>query len=177
MTSLDIPRIETERLALRGLRHDDIDAFAAMFADERVYRWFGGAPVDRAGAWKAMAMHLGHWALRGYGQWAVVERLTGAFVGRAGLWYPQGWPGLEVGWAVLPPYWGNGYATEAGRASVDWAFDHLGAREVISVTLPHNAASRRVMEKVGLRYDRTEQVAGREQVIYRTTKDTRDPGG
>ena len=165
----DIPQVETERLLLRGLCEVDLDDFAAMMADERVARWFGGPPSDRATAWRTMALFLGHWSLRGHGQWAAVEKSSGRFVGRVGLWQPEGWPGLEVGWAITPDQWGQGYATEGGRASVAWAFDNLGVGEVISVTLPENLASRRVMEKVGLRHDRTEQVAGHEQVIYATT--------
>lgn len=141
-----------------------------MMADERVARWFGGAAGDRPEAWRTMALFLGHWTLRGHGQWAAVERETGQFVGRVGLWQPEGWPGLEVGWAIAPDRWGRGYATEGGRASIAWAFDQLDVDEVISVTLPDNLASRRVMEKVGLRYDRTEMVAGFEQVIYTTTR-------
>lgn len=171
MIDLDIPRIQTQRLVLRGLREDDLDAFAAMMADERVYPWFGGGAVSRAESWRSIAMHLGHWALRGYGQWAVEDRDTGSFLGRLGLWEPEGWPGLEVGWAIAPQMWGRGYATEGGRAATAWAFQMLGAQEVISVTVPHNAASRRVMEKVGLRYDRTQEIGGHEQVVYVTTPD------
>lgn len=177
MTVLDVPVVETERLRLRGPRDDDLDGFAAMMGDERVYRWFDGEPVDRAKAWRSMAMQLGHWALRGYGSWAAEERATGAFVGRVGLWQPEGWPGLEVGWAVTPAKWGRGYATEGGRAAVTWAFSRLGAHQVISLTRPHNAASRRVMDKVGLRYDRTQEVAGHEQVIYVVDRADWDAGG
>ena len=63
-----------------------------------------------------MALFIGHWALRGYGIW-VVER-EGALIGRIGLWQPEGWPGLEVGWLLGRDAWGHGYATEAARASM-----------------------------------------------------------
>lgn len=167
MTTVDIPQLQTERLLLRAMREDDLDGYEAMFSDERVYEWFGGQVVDRAEMWRSIAMHLGHWVLRGYGQWSLENRVTGELVGRAGLWQPEGWPGLEVGWAVAPALWKRGYATEAGTAARDWAFENLDVEELVSVTLPHNAASRRVMEKIGLTYDRTELVAGHEQVVYR----------
>ena len=172
MTAADIPQLQTERLVLRAFRDSDLDGFAAMMGDERVARWFGGHASDRAQAWRTMALFLGHWDLRGYGQWVAEDKASGSFVGRVGLWQPEGWPGLEVGWAIAPDLWGQGYATEGGRASVAWAFDELGVDEVISVTLPDNRASRRVMEKVGLDYDRTQDVAGHEQVIYVTTAGT-----
>jgi RimJ/RimL family protein N-acetyltransferase len=174
---MDIPVVHTERLIMRGMSQDDLDGYEAMFSDERVYQWFGGRVSDRAEMWRSIAMHLGHWALRGYGQWSLQDRETGTLVGRAGLWYPEGWPGLEVGWAVAPQLWQRGYATEAGRAARDWAFEELGVDEVISVTLPHNAASRRVMEKVGLHYDRTQLVGGHEQVVYRVGRDEWTRGG
>lgn len=167
--ALAVPVLETDRLILRAFRETDLDDYARITGDGRVGRWLGGTQ-DRAAAWRGMAMFAGHWLLRGYGLWALEEKATGAFLGRAGLWRPEGWPGLEVGWTVDPERWGEGFATEAGRASLAWAFDHLDAEEVISLTLPHNAASRRVMDKLGLRYDRDEHVAGHDQVIYRTPR-------
>ena len=68
-----------------------------------------------------MAYFVGHWELRGFGQWALIEQDTGELVGRAGLLRPENWPGLEVGWLVGREHWGRGFAPEAGRASLDWA--------------------------------------------------------
>jgi RimJ/RimL family protein N-acetyltransferase len=92
-----VPTLETERLVLRSLTDDDLDAFAAIVADPEVQRFMSG-PMDRAQAWRQLALFRGHEALRGWSQNAVVERETGRLVGRAGLWRPEGWPGLEVGW-------------------------------------------------------------------------------
>lgn len=172
MSTVAIPVLHTRRLVLRAMTGDDLDGYEALYTDERVYRWFGGDAPDRPQVWRSVAMHLGHWALRGYGQWALEEKATGALVGRAGLWNPEGWPGLEVGWTVTPEHWRRGYATEAGDAALEWAFDTLDVHEVISVTRPENAASRRVMEKLGLAYDRTERIVGFDQVVYRITRDT-----
>ena len=63
-----------------------------------------------------MALRAGHWALRGFGIWAVVERESGELVGRVGLQEPEGWPGVELAWLVTRSRWGRGYAPEAGRA-------------------------------------------------------------
>jgi RimJ/RimL family protein N-acetyltransferase len=162
-----IPELETERLRLRGLEASDFDAFAAMYADPDVMRFIeGGRPLDRVAAWRSMALHMGHWQLRGYGQWALIERASRVFVGRAGLWHPDGWPGLEVGWALARPYWGRGYATEAARAAVGHAFGVIGAEEVISLIRPENTASIRVAERLGGRYDRAIELLGVVAHVY-----------
>ena len=162
------PRLETDRLVLRALADEDFDRFAVICADPEVMRWVSvdGRPLARPQAWRAMAMLVGHWALRGYGQWAVVEKATGAFIGRAGLWNPEGWPGLEVGWFFDRARWGNGFATEAARAALAWAFDTLDARHVISVIHPANAASIRVAERIGETFERTIVLDGLELAIY-----------
>lgn len=173
-----IPVLCTERLRLRALKDHHLDDWTRIQSDPRVAEWMGGVPDDppdpqtaREDAWRVMALLVGHWALRGYGQWALVEQGTDRLVGRAGLWNPEGWPGIEVGWLVDPDRWGRGYATEAGRAAVWWAFTALDVDEVISVTLPHNAASRRVMEKVGLTdTGTTVDLRGHRQVLYRITR-------
>jgi RimJ/RimL family protein N-acetyltransferase len=108
MTSL-----ETERLVLRAFREEDLDTYAALCADPEVMR-FLGSPLDRAGAWRSMATTLGHLHLRGFSQSAVVEKASGRVIGRGGLWRPEGWPGLEVGWVLARDAWGKGYATELG---------------------------------------------------------------
>jgi RimJ/RimL family protein N-acetyltransferase len=144
-----MPTLETERLLLRPLTNDDLDELAAIVADPEVQRFIGGGVHDRAAAWRQMAIFRGHDALRGFSQNAVVERSTGRLVGRAGLWLPEGWPGLEVGWVLARDVWGRGYATEAGCAWRDWAFDVLGADDLISVIHPDNIASMRVAERIG----------------------------
>lgn len=147
-----IPVVDTERLRLREFRDDDLDAFAAMNADPETMRYIGtGVPIDRVQTWRSMAMFMGHWDLRGYGIWAVEERATGAFAGRVGLFDPEGWPGIEVGWLLGPTFRGQGYATEAGVAALDFAWTSVGAARVISLIRPANTLSIRVAEKLGER--------------------------
>ncbi|HWF25539.1 MAG TPA: GNAT family N-acetyltransferase [Solirubrobacteraceae bacterium] len=162
-----IPALETERLVLRGLEPGDLDAYAAMYADAEVARHLEhGRPMDRAAAWRSMAIHLGHWQLRGYGQWALVERASGELVGRAGLFEPEGWPGLEVGWVLARPHWGRGFATEAGRAALVYAFEVVGAERVISLIRRENEPSIRVAERLGERYERTIDLLGGPAYVY-----------
>jgi RimJ/RimL family protein N-acetyltransferase len=142
--------IETERLKLRQICELDLDAYAAIIADPEVMRYIGeGKPQSRADAWRTIATISGHWGLRGYGLWAVDEKSTGKLIGRAGLWFPEGWPMIEVGWALAREHWGKGYATEAARAALKVAQDN-DCEEVCSLILPDNARSIRVAEKLGM---------------------------
>lgn len=111
-------------------------------------------------------MHIGHWMLRGYGQWALERKEGGASIGRAGLWNPPGWPGLEVGWKLAQSEWGQGYATEAGQAAINWAWVNLNATQLISVIQPNNTASIRVAERLGMQQLRESTVKGQQVVIF-----------
>lgn len=146
----DIPTLETARLRLTALTEKHFDDYAAMLADPDSTRWVGdGQPLDRTNAWRSLAMLLGHWALRGYGMWALELKETGEFIGRAGLMNPDGWPDLELGWMLKPEHRHQGYATEAGNASLDFAWNQLHARRVISLVRIGNEASDRVAERLG----------------------------
>jgi RimJ/RimL family protein N-acetyltransferase len=159
--------LETERLLLRQFRDADIDAYAAMLADPEVMRHIGeGKPLTRDDAWRNMAMVAGHWSLRGYGMWAVEERSSGTLVGRVGLYYPEGWPGQEVGWALARPYWGKGYAFEAARASLAHAFEALHWPRAISLIDPANARSIRLAERLGERLEGELPVRGWNTLCY-----------
>jgi RimJ/RimL family protein N-acetyltransferase len=158
--------LETERLLLRQFREDDLDAYAEMVGDPEVMRHLGSGPMNRAEAWRNMAMVLGHWRLRGFGMWAVEEKATGKMVGRVGCWRPEGWPGLEVGWALRRETWGNGYATEAARASLDAAFERIGERHVISMIHGDNQASIRVAKRLGMRLEGRAELFGIPVSVY-----------
>ena len=161
------PKLETERLLLRQFRESDLDAYARITADPETMRYLGGdGPFDRDQAWRSIGYLLGHWEIRGYGLWAAEEKASGALVGRIGLYRPEGWPGLEVGWLVDRARWGEGLATEGARASLAHAFEALAAERVISVILPENAASIRVAEKLGERYTGKRQLQGHDVAIY-----------
>jgi RimJ/RimL family protein N-acetyltransferase len=160
-----VPRLETPRLILRGWRPQDADAHAAMAASPEVMRFLGGV-LTPAESWRTLAQHAGHWILRGYGQWAIERRVDGVLLGRAGLWHPEGWPGLELGWSLARHAWGQGYATEAARAALDWTWASLETDRLISIIAPANAASIRVAERLGLALDREQTLDGKPVRVY-----------
>ncbi len=145
--SFTIPRLETARLVLRDYRQTDFDAFAAFYQTERS-RFIGG-PLSPEMAWRGLATHLGHWALRGYGFWAVEEKASGQFCGHVGLWFPEGWPEPEVGWVMMGNAEGRGIAQEAALAARAHAYGPLGWRTAISAIDPGNLRSIRLAQRLG----------------------------
>lgn len=144
-----IPILETKRLLLRALKPEDFETYARFMADPDVARYLTGEPMSRADAWRSMATVLGHWMLRGYGRWAVERKSDHTFLGHIGLWNPEGWPGVEVGWTLAKEYWGQGYASEAARAAMDFGFRTQNVDRLISVIDAGNVPSQKVAERIG----------------------------
>jgi RimJ/RimL family protein N-acetyltransferase len=148
--------IETPRLRLRQWREDDLAPFAALNTDPEVMRFFE-EPLshERSDAWaRAIAAVIED---QGWGLWALERRDTGEFIGFTGLQVPRHElpfnPCVEVGWRLARSAWGQGFATEAGRASLAHAFGPLELDEVVSMTAVTNLPSRRVMERLGMTRD------------------------
>ncbi|TMR96259.1 GNAT family N-acetyltransferase [Nonomuraea basaltis] len=103
-------RLETERLIMRPLTGEDFHDYAAMLSDPEVAGGLAEAvSTSPADAWRSLATFIGHREIRGYSHWALVEKVTGEFVGRAGPWQPYGFPGLGIGWCLARKHWGKGY--------------------------------------------------------------------
>jgi RimJ/RimL family protein N-acetyltransferase len=163
--------LTTERLALRPFREDDLEAYHEMCSEPEVMRFLGGKPWSRMETWRHIATILGHWQMRGFGLWAVQETRSGLFVGRVGFIHPEGWPGFELGWTLARPYWGRGYATEAARRALEYAFTDLQREHVISLIHPENTASRAVAERLGERYEETIEFFGAQISVYGIWRD------
>ena len=150
-----VTELQTARLLLRPWRAEDLDPYARMCADPDVMRYMPKT-MTREESSRQVGGFISHWEEKGFGLWAVEEKASGAFIGRIGLMVHDDWPEgehkTEVGWMLDRPYWGRGLATEGALASVGYGFEELGLERIISITLPENAASRRVMGKAGLTY-------------------------
>jgi len=163
-----IPTVRTARLTLRAFRHADLDAYAAMCADAQVMRHIGdGQTVDRAAAWRQMAVFNGQWSLKGCGMWAVEHTQAGVLVGRVGLYGPPHWPALELGWLLGRDAWGQGLAREAALAAKHWALDVLGCAQLISLIQPGNERSVRVAVALGARPDGWLALSGQQVQVFR----------
>jgi len=151
-----VAELRTERLLLRGWRDEDRGPFAALNADPEVMAHFP-ATLDRVQS-DAMADRVAaRMGASGYGLWAVEVPGVAPFIGFVGLapipFEAHFTPALEVGWRLARAHWGAGYATEAARAVVSFAFVDLDLDEVVSITTPANTRSVAVMERIGLTHD------------------------
>ena len=158
--------LETERLIMRMWREDDFEEYAEMCADPEVMRFLGGKTFDRTEALRHLASLVGHWHLRGYGVWAVEEKSSGRLAGRIGCIYPAGWPAFELGWSLKKEFWGKGYATEAARRALQYAFTELDKSHVISLIHADNHGSIRVAERLGEKPEGTARVVGIDVLVY-----------
>lgn len=150
---------ETDRLVLRRWRESDRKPFFEMNSDPRVMEFFP-AMLSRAGS-DALADKIeAHFAEHGFGLWAAEWKETRQFTGYIGLAVPSFeahfTPCVEIGWRLAAEYWGRGLATEGARRIVEYAFDELRLAEIVSFTVPANARSRRVMERIGMRRNAAE---------------------
>ncbi|MFL6278534.1 MAG: GNAT family N-acetyltransferase [Vicinamibacterales bacterium] len=150
LPSIDDLRLETPRLILCTPRLQDLDACSEMMADEVATRFIGGVP-PRSVCWRQLMTLIGAWHAHGFAMFSVIEKESGRWIGRLGPWQPEGWPGTEIGWAIVRNRWGRGYAGEGAAAATNWAFDTLGWSEVIHSIAPENFGSQRVAEKLGSR--------------------------
>jgi [ribosomal protein S5]-alanine N-acetyltransferase len=153
--------IETERLLLRQLRPDDLDAMHAYLGDAETMAHYP-QPYSREFVKQAIAKNIERYAKHGYSVFGAVLKDTGALVGDCGLVWQEveGRDELEVGYHFRRDRWRCGYATEAAKACIEFAFEHAGVDHVISLIRPENIASRRVAEKNGLQVVRTVEWKG-----------------
>lgn len=163
----------TERLALSRLRADELPDYLSFYRNEQTAATLGGT---RSANWvqEWLDRQLEHWNQHGYGLWTMRDRASGAFIGRGGLRLAvvEGTPEVEVGYGLLPQWWGQGLAAEMSREALQLGFDGLGLKSIVSFTLPTNLRSRRVMEKLGLRFERDIVWANLPHVLYRIDRAT-----
>jgi RimJ/RimL family protein N-acetyltransferase len=174
----DLSRQQTARLLLTRIGTADYAELCRMHRDPEVMATLGGIRSDEVSA-GILAQLMAHWDAHGFGYWMAHDRATGAFVGRGGLRrvVVGGGDEIEVGYALMPQYWGHGLATELARECARIGFERLGQRELVAFTLPTNQKSRAVMQRVGFTYERDVIWAGMPHVLYRLRSAAWQSGG
>ena len=165
-------RLQTPRLLLRPFEAEDAPAAHEVYSDPEVMRYVATGPLsDLSMTRRLLQDYTTHQQAWGYSFWAVVERESGRLIGDAGLYRtPVG--EVELGYTLGRPWWGRGYATEAAGTWLETAFSRLGIREVVALAEPANAASLRVLEKVGMRRVGERSAFGRPHVVFRMGRAT-----
>ncbi len=169
-------------MLLRRWLAADLEPFAALNADPRVAEHLP-TPLSREQSEAFVARIEAHFVQHGFGLWAVEIRDAASFAGFLGLSTPRFeahfTPSVEIGWRFSAEHWGHGYATEGARAVLAFGFDVLRLEEIVSFTVPGNARSRHVMEKIGMKYGPTDDFDHpllpdghplRRHVLYRITR-------
>jgi len=167
-----VPILTTPRLTLRGHAVEDFAAMVALWADPIVVRYISGTPSTEQQTWARLLNYAGHWALMGFGYWALVETVSGRYVGDVGFAdfkravepSIRGLP--ELGWVLAPSVHGRGYATEAVQGVLAWGAKVLAAPRAVCMIDPANGPSLRVAVKVGFKeYART-SYAGSPTIMF-----------
>jgi RimJ/RimL family protein N-acetyltransferase len=159
ITSLDSPRLH-----FRQFRESDFPAFLAFHQDPLTVSVYGA--FSSADAWRRMAAGLGHWQLRGYGPYALEHKDTGEYVGACGLWFPEGWADIEVGYGIAPKFRQQGFASEALRRVREHGFNNHGFKKLVSYIQPSNTASQAVARSVGAVADGEFDMAGKLHIVF-----------
>ena len=163
---MEIPTIVTPNLTLRPFNEGDVDALHGILGQEGVLRYFPKPeppPWDRVA--KLIADQLQHWEDHGLGWWAVEPRSTQELIGWNGLQYLPETKETEVGFLLSKAYWGQGLATEAAQASLQYGFERLGLETIVAIVHPQNIASQRVIEKLGMSFTNEAHYFG--MAVYR----------
>jgi ribosomal-protein-alanine N-acetyltransferase len=144
----------------------DLEDLCRLTSDPEVMRFLGKGVRTRAETESALVAAIEHWERHDFGIWIVEDLCDGDFMGRCGLRYFQGTPEVELSYSYGKPAWGRGVASEAAAASVQFGFEKLHLDRIIAIAMPENIGSRRVMEKLGMRYARNASYFGFDHVFY-----------
>ncbi|MCK0132605.1 GNAT family N-acetyltransferase [Flavobacteriaceae bacterium F08102] len=160
--------IETGQLYLRELTTDDATYFYRLNLDTAVLKYTGDTPFVDVHSATLFLEHYDHYQKYGIGRWAVIRKSDEAFLGWCGLKYSEELNEYDIGFRFFKKYWNKGYATEAAKACVVYGLETLKLPEIVGRVMKENKASIRVLEKIGLAYDRDFDFDGSKGVLYKT---------
>lgn len=168
--------LETERMLMRRLVPDDIDALFALYSDLEIRRYFPEGTLSFSQTQEELEWFLnGHPEHPELGLWATIHKETREFIGRCGLlpWTIDGHLEIEIAYMIDKHYWRQGLGREAAQALVGHGFDHLRLRRLIALIDPEHESSIRTAMSAGLTFDRTIEMDGVMSVVYSITNPTR----
>jgi RimJ/RimL family protein N-acetyltransferase len=146
-------KIETARLTLRRFTPNDLNDLCEIRADPDVMKYIGsGKPESIEQVQTALNKLLAHWEQHGFGRWAVLDKESEKLIGWCGLAYLENTEDVEIGYGIAKSYWGKGLTSEAAAAVIKWGFEDLGLDHIVAVAWPENIVSRRVMDRLGMKY-------------------------
>lgn len=162
---------ETERLLIRKFTPEDLDKLTEIRSDPKVYKYLGGIERQNPQALaKRLRFYIGCYEKYGFGTCATVWKETGEMIGSCGLQPLEDTSEIEVGYALASDYWGRGLGFECARAWLEYGFEKAGLERIVAVAYPENTGSWRIMEKCGMKYEKTEVHYDQECVFYAISK-------
>ena len=167
--------LDTARLLLRPFTLHDHAAHARIYSDPAVMQYMPRGPLTPAAAQEAslavLKQFMAHWDRHAFGVWAVTDKTTGALLGQCGLRFLPELQEVEVLYLLARAHWRQGFASEAAAASLAYGFEQANLERIIALTKPENTASRRVMEKLGMQYEKPLRIFNLDAVYYAITRD------
>jgi RimJ/RimL family protein N-acetyltransferase len=163
--------IETERLYFRKFDLDDLPQLIEQRSDPDMYRYLGGTKMQNPEALaKRIRFYIECCDKYGFGMCPMIWKETGEMIGAAGLQPLEDTGEIEVGYSVIKPFWGRGIGTEAAKGWMEFGFNNFGLDRIVAVAVEENIASRRIMEKLGMEYEKTESHYGEDCAFYAVSK-------
>jgi RimJ/RimL family protein N-acetyltransferase len=149
MTFLVPKELHTERLILRQFQEQDCLQLHRYYSDEEATKFTVARKFSKGDTWRTMASMIGHWQIKGYGPYAVVERSSQRVLGPIGFWFPNDWPFPEVKWGLAREHWGKGFASEGARAVLLAWQQYIPHTHLISLIHQDNQASINLARALG----------------------------
>ncbi len=160
-------KIETSRLRLRQFAPDDLDELYRIYSHPNLIKYVATEkPLCLEDTKAAINCQVEHWRKYRFGVWAVIHKKHQKLIGHCGLKFLENTPLVQLGYLLLPSYWGRGLGTEAASAVLRYGFEVTKLEKIVAIALPENLASRRVMEKVGMKYEKEAYYYNHNVVFY-----------
>jgi len=160
-----MPEIETKRLRLRHFTLDDLDDLFRLYSDAEIMRYLS-SPRTKEQTQISLSKHIKQWQEYNFGMWAVNYKESDKMIGRCGLSFLENTPEVELGYVFDKPFWNMGLATEASLATLKYGFETVGLHRIVAIAKPENIASVRVIQKVGMKYEKNAHYYDVDVVYY-----------